>query len=255
MFEKKFNFSAKCNLGALSSKGDCLIFLNDDTAWLETNSLKELVGTLTNPNIGAAGALLRYPNGLIQHGGIIFETPGPEHAYVRQLDARGSLGDLKITHDVSAVTGACLAIRRSTFFEVGQWNEKYPGSYNDVDLCARIRSLGYSVVLNPNAVLTHFESLSRNPLPQTKDVNLMLDSWLSDLSWERFMRSGDAHGVSDQGEQICAPKGPNLSGKYVQYAFYLVREYGIKAMFTGVYRFITGTSRRWKSYKKIPSVY
>ena len=255
MFSKPFNFSTKCNLGAAESTSDYLIFLNDDTEWLEKDSLREIIGTLSLPNVGAAGALLRYPNGLIQHGGIIFETPGPDHAYVRQYEVHGSLGDLKVLHEVSAVTGACLGIRRLIFEEIGQWNEEYPGSYNDVDLCARISQHGYSIVLNPKSELTHFESLSRNPFPITKDVNRMLSAWLPQLSWERFMRSRDAHGINDQGQQICQPMGPNLSGKYVRYTIYLVRTNGFYSMFAGLYRFVTGTSRRWKSYKKKPSVY
>ena len=255
MFDQPFNFSTKCNLGAAESTSDFLIFLNDDTEWSTKESLREILGTLSLPKVGAVGALLRYPNGLIQHGGTRFDTPGPQHAYVRQNSANGSLGDLKVTHEVSAVTGACIGMRRSVFIEVGAWDEMYPGSYNDVDLCIRIRHKGYSILINPNAVLVHFESLSRNPLPRTKDVNRMLNSWLPELSWESFLRSNDAKGLNDRGEQISAPKGPNLRGKYVRYAFYLLREHGLKSFVSGIYRFISGTSRRWKSFEKKPSVY
>jgi GT2 family glycosyltransferase len=166
-----FNFSRLCNLGARQATGDFLVFLNNDVKVLATDWLERLLELAGNRRIGAVGATLLYPNKTIQHAGI-FPTQAGEwtHAY-RGLpqDHGGDQGELRFARSVPAVTGACLMIRRDLFFEMGGYDERYPVTFNDVDLCCRLRQRGLTVAVTPHARLWHFESLSRG---YTADASL-----------------------------------------------------------------------------------
>ncbi len=149
------------NLGAKAAKGDVLVFLNDDAQPLSRGWLEALVAQAQRPEVGAAGALLFYPNGAIQHAGIVLGIGGyAGHPRRGKFDA-GFWPWIFTTRNVSAVTGACLAVRRSVFEQLEGFDLKFPVNYNDVDLCLRAGAAGYQVILEAAARLSHFESRTR----------------------------------------------------------------------------------------------
>lgn len=158
-----FHYAALNNLAARQARGDILLLLNNDTDCLHSDWLREMVSHATRPDVGAVGAKLLYADGRVQHAGIVL---GPGLAVTHQLRFAnhldtGPAGELALTRTVSAVTGACLAVRRSVFFEVGGFNEKFMVEFNDIDLCLRISDHGYRIVWTPFAELLHLESVSR----------------------------------------------------------------------------------------------
>jgi GT2 family glycosyltransferase len=162
--EGLFNFSAANNLAARSATGEVLLLLNNDTEVIEPGWLAILVGELMRPEIGAVGAKLLYPSGHVQHAGMCFQDDQILHLGLGLGRADpGYRGAAVLSHRVSAVTGACLAVRRATFEQLGGLNENYRVSFNDVDLCLRIRATGLAVLYAAEARLTHIESATRHP--------------------------------------------------------------------------------------------
>ena len=143
-FDVPFNFSVLNNLAVREASGDVLVLLNDDTEVTSGGWLRELVSQALRPDVGIVGARLLYPDGTVQHAGIIVQDGRPHHQF-RLSDAAelGPFGELALTRSVSAVTGACLALRRSVFEEVGGLDEALAVSFGDVDLCLRVSELGY----------------------------------------------------------------------------------------------------------------
>jgi GT2 family glycosyltransferase len=158
-----FNFSRVCNVGARQASGDFLLFLNNDTEVLTPDWLEHLLRLGNRPDIGIVGATLLYPDGTLQHAGILPREGGQWSHVYRGLpqDYPGERGELLHARTVPAVTGACLMIRRTLFMEMGGFDERYDLTFNDVDLCSRIRGRGLKVAISPQARLWHFESMSR----------------------------------------------------------------------------------------------
>jgi GT2 family glycosyltransferase len=159
-----FNYSAANNFGARASESELLLFLNNDTQALEADWLEELVRWIENPGVGVVGGLLEYPNGSIQHAGIVIGLEG--HAnhifagmHTNEMTAFGSAGWYR---DVSAVTGACLMVRRDVFEQSGCFDEGYQLVFSDVRLCQRVIELGHRVMLTPFARLIHNEGRTRS---------------------------------------------------------------------------------------------
>ena len=166
-----FNYSALNNSAVKQARGEVLVFLNNDIEVIDGAWLSELVSLAMRPDTGCVGAKLLYPSGRIQHGGIIFGLQGNAgHAHrFFHCDSHGYFGRLALRHDVMAVTGACLAVRRSLFEDVGGMNETdLPVDFNDIDLCLKIHSAGYRNVWTPFAELIHHESASRGKATQGK---------------------------------------------------------------------------------------
>ena len=158
-----FNFSRICNLGARHAGGDFLLFLNNDVEVLAADWLEQLLRLGCRTDVGIVGATLLYPDRTLQHAGIFPQGDGGwSHAY-RGLphDHPGERGELRQARTVPAVTGACLLIGRDLFSELGGFDEKYGLTFNDVDLCCRVRERGLKVAISPRARLWHFESISR----------------------------------------------------------------------------------------------
>jgi len=164
--QRPFNFSALINKGRQAAAGEILVLLNDDILALDEDWLRELVSLAGHDDVGCVGALLLYPDGTVQHAGIILGIGGiAGHAFRRaqpDLSNSGQLGKwLHARREVSAVTAACLAVRTGTFDALGGFDESFPVALNDVDFCLRARERGLRIVVTPYARLTHFESISR----------------------------------------------------------------------------------------------
>lgn len=160
---RPFNFSALVNTGRRACHGEVLVFMNDDVRADSPVWLKALAGIAMQPKAGCVGALLLYPSGGIQHAGIVLGIFGVAgHAFRHLLPEPMSLGDrLEAVHEVSAVTGACLAVRSAVFDAVGGFDEDLPVTLNDVDFCLRVRDKGYSNFMAPRVRLMHRESATR----------------------------------------------------------------------------------------------
>jgi GT2 family glycosyltransferase len=159
-----FNFSALSNEGARLTATPLLVFLNNDIEMIDANWLRPLVGWAMQPDIGVVGAKLLFPGGTIQHAGVVVGLGGiGGHMYRKQRsDARGYLGELKVPHEVTAVTAACIAIERAKFETIGGFDaENLPVELNDLDLCLRIAEHGWSNLWTPESVLCHHASASR----------------------------------------------------------------------------------------------
>lgn len=178
-FDRPFNFSAACNAGAAAASGSILVFLNNDTEVLTSDWIDHLVLHLLDPGVGAAGPLLLFPDGSVQHAGVVLGPRGTADHVMRGFpaDVDGYAGSLSTPREVSAVTGACLAIRRETFERIGGFRETYGTHYQDVDLCLRLRREGLRIVCTPEARLHHHESPSRGSSYDFLDRLLLLDTW------------------------------------------------------------------------------
>lgn len=164
-YDKAFNYSAINNEAVKYCDGNILIFLNNDTEIIASNSswLRELIGLAVIPEVGCVGAKLLYPDDTIQHAGVVIGLGGyAAHSHRCMKDEHyGYFNRPHVTQVVSAVTGACLAIRKSTFIEIGGFDDAFEVAYNDVDLCLRVRKAGFYNVYCPQAKLYHFESKTR----------------------------------------------------------------------------------------------
>ncbi|MDF1485787.1 glycosyltransferase [Ramlibacter sp. H39-3-26] len=180
-----FNYSAINNMAAREARGDYLVLLNNDTAILREDWLDALLNHAQRPEVGITGAKLLYPDGRIQHAGVVLGLRGPaEHPFSGYpMDAAGYMHRLQIDQNYNAVTGACLMIRRSVFDEVAGLDEDaFKVSYNDVDLCLKVRQAGYLVVWTPHAVLLHEGSVSQNTV----------DTAAAEAKRQRFQGEQDA---------------------------------------------------------------
>ena len=159
-----FNFAALNNLGAAKARGDVIVFLNDDMEIIEPEWLRELADRAIDPKVGAVGCKLLYPDGRIQHAGVVLgigEGAGHFDAGLRDGEP-GWLGRNLLLHEASAVTGACLAVERAKFVAVGGFDAVHlPVEFNDIDLCLRLEELGFAALWTPFARVVHFESASR----------------------------------------------------------------------------------------------
>lgn len=163
-----FNYPALNNDAVQEARGEILLLLNNDTLVIEPGWLRELVSHAARPGIGAVGAKLLYADRSIQHGGVLLgmgagtETVAGHYGHGAAENDPGSFGWLTLTRSVSAVTAACLAVKRADYLAVGGMDEaNLRVAYNDVDFCLRLRAAGLRNIFTPHARLLHFESKSR----------------------------------------------------------------------------------------------
>lgn len=159
-----FNYSAINNMAAQAARGEYLVLLNNDTAILREDWLDAMLNHAQRPEVGVVGAKLLYPDGRIQHAGVVLGLRGPaDHPFIGEaMDAPGYMQRLQVDQNYSAVTAACLMIRKSLYEEVGGLDEQaFKVSYNDVDLCLKTREAGYLTVWTPHAVVMHEGSVSQ----------------------------------------------------------------------------------------------
>ena len=163
-YNHPFNYSTINNFAVNLAKGDVIAFINNDIEVISHDWLYELVSNAIRPNIGAVGALLFYPNGRIQHAGVILGIGGVAgHIYHGlELGYIQKRGRACLTQNYSAVTGACMAIEKKKFIEVGGFKEvELPIAFNDIDLCIKLMETGYRNLWTPYAELLHHESMTR----------------------------------------------------------------------------------------------
>lgn len=162
-WKEGFNYSAINNFGAKYAEGEYLLLLNNDVEVINKEWLTKMLGLAQREDVGCVGAKLYYPDNTIQHGGIIVGLGGAAaHAHRGfKKNEYGYFLRLGITHNLSAVTGACLLVKKSVFEEVGGLDESFEVAYNDVDFCLRVLKTGRVNVWTPYAELYHYESKSR----------------------------------------------------------------------------------------------
>jgi O-antigen biosynthesis protein len=161
--ERPFNFSALNNAGARAAQGEVLCLMNNDIEILSPDWMEEMLGFALQPEVGCVGARLWYPDGRLQHGGVILGIGGIA-GHSHKFLPKGEYGYFSrgVLHQaLSAVTAACLMIRKSVFDEVGGLDEELAVAFNDVDFCLRVRKAGYRNVWTPYAEMNHHESASR----------------------------------------------------------------------------------------------
>jgi len=188
-----FNFSDLSNRGAAAATGTVLLFLNNDVEIVEPGWLAEMVSCVLDPTVGAVGAKLLYPDGTLQHGGIVLGVGGVAgHSHLGLPgEEPGYFARMVLTQEVSAVTGACLAVRAAVFKEVGGFDARHLAvAFNDVDLCLRLRAAGYRNVWTPHARLIHHESKSRGPedTPE-KRARFEAETRVMQARWEPQLRA------------------------------------------------------------------
>ena len=190
-YEGGFNFSAINNFGAEAASGEYLLLLNNDTEVLAADLLEELLMFGQDPEVAAVGARLFYPDGDLQHAGIVMGLGGVAgHVHQRKHgDDTGYFNRVIAQQDISGVTAACMLVKRSAFDEVGGLNEDLAVAFNDVDFCLKLREAGYRIVYNPYATMTHYESKSRgyedNPEKVSRfvgEITYMKNRW-KDVLW------------------------------------------------------------------------
>jgi len=193
---KGFNFSEICNFGVQRAHGQQLIFLNNDVLIISPDWIEEMLMYSQRHDVGAVGAKLYYSNGSIQHAGVILGLGGiAGHIYHgAPRDAVGYMGKLQIAQNMSAVTAACMMVRRQVFEEAGQFDPEFPYSFNDVDLCIKIRKAGYLVVWTPYAEAYHLESRSRGYNTSSKmKRRLIHETALFEARWNKELAMGDPY--------------------------------------------------------------
>ena len=162
-YQGGFNYSAINNFGVRHAKGEYLLFLNNDTEVISPFWIREMLGFCQREDTAAVGAKLFYPDGLVQHCGVVVGLANYA-GHVQNFKTRrdnGYFGRLRAVQDISAVTAACMLVKRSVFEEIGGFDESFEVAFNDVDLCLRIRENGKLIVQDPNVELYHYESKSR----------------------------------------------------------------------------------------------
>jgi len=180
---RPFNYSAINNEAARHCQSPILLFLNDDTSVIDPGWLQALVELAARPEVGAVGAKLLYPNGNIQHAGVVmglFDNCG--HAFKGLAGDGQHYFDLPdVIRNVSAVTGACLMTRAEVFHAVGGFDEQtFAVAFNDIDLCLKIGQKGYRVLYTPYALLYHHEAFSKSVkdlMPHPDEVEAMQVKW------------------------------------------------------------------------------
>ncbi len=163
-YNAPYNYSAINNFASLKAEGEYLVLLNNDTEIIEPDWLQAMLEHAQRPEVGAVGAKLLYPNNTIQHAGVVVGVGGAaNHAYQKMnSDHHGYFGQLNVVRSYSAVTFACMMLRKAVYEEMdGLDEENLAVSFNDVDFCLRLREKGYLIIYTPYARVYHHESLSR----------------------------------------------------------------------------------------------
>ena len=190
----EFNYSKINNEAARHATGSLIGLMNNDLKVLDPDWLGEMVSHAVRPDVGIVGAKLLHGDGTVQHAGVTLGIGLASHLYKSfPGGAGGRHGRLVTPQDLSAVTAACLLMRRDVWDEVGGLDEDFPVAYNDVDLCLKVRAAGYRILWTPDALVYHLESQSRGkdvtPAKRerlSKDKNRLIERWGALLESDPF---------------------------------------------------------------------
>ena len=195
-WDREFNYSAINNYGATFAKGEYLLLLNNDTEIINEDCLEELLGYCMRSDVGAVGARMYYEDDTIQHAGVVIGFGGiAGHCFV--LQPRGTTGychRIICAQDYSAVTAACMLVKREAFDKVGGLTEELAVAFNDIDFCMKLRAADYLIVYNPYAELYHYESKSRG-LEDTPEKVARFNKEIQTFEkrWPDILRNGDPY--------------------------------------------------------------
>ena len=193
-WKKEFNYSAINNYGVRHAKGEYLLFLNNDVTVITPGWIKEMLGVCQRREVGAVGVKLIYPDNTIQHAGCVIGIGGiAGHMFVDMPANRtGYLHKASILQDMSAVTAACMMMKRSAFEKVGGFTEELAVAFNDVDLCLKTTKAGYLVVYDPYARLYHMESKTRGAENnEVKVRRFQREIEYMRCNWINILKNGD----------------------------------------------------------------
>ncbi len=224
-WEQPFNYSLINNFAVKQASGQVLLFLNNDIEALTPDWMERMLEHALRPEIGCVGAKLLYPDRTIQHAGIILGVggvAGHSHKYF-PAEADGYFGRLKVIQNVSAVTAACLMLRRSIFEQVGGFDPVFQLAFGDVDLCLRVRAAGYWNLFTPYAELLHHESKTRGVEDtEEKQARFVNEARCFTARHARELQAGDPcynPNLSIDCEDFSLNLFPNLGGK-IRFAQY-----------------------------------
>ena len=194
--EKEFNYSKIINFGVKQAEGEYIVQLNNDTELITPNWIQEMLGYAQREDVGAVGAELFYPDGTIQHAGIIIGIGGVAGHVFRNLpkNMHGYFSKDAMVQNLSAVTAACIMTKKSIYEDVGYMDEKFKVAFNDVDFCLKIREQGKLIVYNPFVQFIHYESKSRG-LEDTFEKQERFKGEIERFNkkWKKILQDGDPY--------------------------------------------------------------
>jgi GT2 family glycosyltransferase len=195
-WEKEFNYSAINNFAARKARGEYLLFLNNDVTVITPQWLEELLGVCQRPEVGAAGVKLLYPDNTIQHAGCVIGIGGIAGSMFVDMPAErsGYLHKASIMQDMSAVTAACMMMKKKVFEEAGGFAEELAVAFNDMDLCLRVNQAGHLVVYDPYVQLYHAESKTRGAEDSKEKVRrFQREIEYMRCHWMHILKNGDPY--------------------------------------------------------------
>ena len=195
-YDDIFNYSKINNFGAKKAKGDYFLLLNNDTELISPDGIETMLHICMREDVGIVGAKLCYSDDTIQHAGVILGFGGMAgHAFIEssRYDT-GYMGRIACTQDLSAVTAACLMVKREIYEQVGGLTEEFQVAFNDIDFCMKVRSLGKLVVYTPHAELYHYESKSRGAEDTPEKVERFNSEVVRFIErWNKELLAGDPY--------------------------------------------------------------
>ena len=195
-WEKEFNYSAINNFAAEEAQGEYLLFLNNDVEILTPDWIEEMLQNCQQENVAAVGAKLYYPDDTIQHAGVVLGLGGiAGHIMCRaSREDPGYFGRMISVQEISAVTAACMMVKKSEFDSVKGFDETFQVAFNDIDLCMKFRAAGKKIVFTPYAELYHYESKSRG-LEDTPEKQFRFDKEVKRFQekWAQQLEMGDPY--------------------------------------------------------------
>lgn len=198
----EFNYSAINNFGVQAAEGDYILLLNNDTEVLKKDWLRIMAADLQREDIGAVGVKLYYPDMTLQHCGVIIGLGGVAgHVYTGLPgDYMGDFGRAQLQQDISAVTAACMMVKRDVYEAVGGFDENIKVAFNDVDFCLKIREKGYRIMYEPLTALKHYESKSRGK-DDTEEKQLRFQREVDYMKrkWKKVLEQGDPYYNKNKG--------------------------------------------------------
>lgn len=207
-----FNFSVLCNRAARSCESPYLLFLNDDTKIITPDWIESMLEHGQRKEVGAVGALLLFPDGRIQHAGVLMGVYGLAAHSFRFLDAAQHhyFHLPQVVRNCSAVTGACMLVRRETFWEVGGFDEQHlPIAFQDVDFCLKLHEKGYRIIYTPHARLQHHESATKTTVAYPREIDYMQQRWAPYILDDPYYNPN----LTRRGEGYTLPVRPGDGGR------------------------------------------